>query len=61
MSLASFLPEPDAIFIGGGLTTPDFLETCLTTICPGGILVVRSQSRVNTCHFSGKASWASGL
>ncbi|WP_254568735.1 hypothetical protein [Oscillatoria sp. HE19RPO] len=33
------LPEPDAIFIGDGLTTPDLLETCLTTLRPGGILI----------------------
>ncbi|MCT7970562.1 hypothetical protein [Laspinema olomoucense] len=32
------LPEPDAIFIGDGLITPDLLETCLTTLRPSGIL-----------------------
>lgn len=34
------LPEPDAIFIGGGLTTPDLLETCWQALRPGGRLVV---------------------
>lgn len=33
------LPEPDAIFIGGGLTTPDLVETCWQRLCPGGRLV----------------------
>nr|WP_277875295.1 precorrin-6Y C5,15-methyltransferase (decarboxylating) subunit CbiT [Alkalinema sp. FACHB-956] len=33
------LPEPDAIFIGGGLTAPDLLETCWQALRPGGRLV----------------------
>lgn len=33
------LPEPDAIFIGGGLTTPNLLEACWQALCPGGRLV----------------------
>jgi precorrin-6B C5,15-methyltransferase / cobalt-precorrin-6B C5,C15-methyltransferase len=36
------LPEPDAIFIGGGLTTPDLLETCWRSLCPGGRLVANA-------------------
>ncbi|NDJ17520.1 precorrin-6y C5,15-methyltransferase (decarboxylating) subunit CbiE [Myxacorys almedinensis] len=33
------LPQPNAIFIGGGLTTPDLLETCWQALLPGGRLV----------------------
>ncbi len=33
------LPTPDAIFIGGGITTPDLLTTCWTALKPGGRLV----------------------
>lgn len=36
------LPQPDAIFIGGGLTTPDLLETCWNTLRSGGRLVVNA-------------------
>lgn len=34
------LPEPDAIFIGGGATRPGVLGTCLNALRPGGRLVV---------------------
>ena len=34
------LPEPDAIFIGGGATRPGVLDTCLAALRPGGRLVV---------------------
>jgi precorrin-6Y C5,15-methyltransferase (decarboxylating) len=34
------LPAPDAIFIGGGATREGVLETCLSSIKPGGRLVV---------------------
>jgi precorrin-6Y C5,15-methyltransferase (decarboxylating) len=33
------LPEPDAVFIGGGLTTPGVVEACLAALRPGGRLV----------------------
>ncbi|WP_017304346.1 bifunctional cobalt-precorrin-7 (C(5))-methyltransferase/cobalt-precorrin-6B (C(15))-methyltransferase [Spirulina subsalsa] len=33
------LPQPDAIFIGGGITTPDLLETCWAALPEGGRLV----------------------
>ncbi|GAB4300139.1 MAG: precorrin-6y C5,15-methyltransferase (decarboxylating) subunit CbiE [Oscillatoriaceae cyanobacterium] len=36
------LPEPDAIFIGGGVTTPDLLETCWRSLRPGGRLVANA-------------------
>lgn len=36
------LPEPDAIFIGGGLTTPDVVETCWRSLRPGGRLVANA-------------------
>ncbi len=36
------LPEPDAIFIGGGLTTPELFETCWQALRPGGRLVANA-------------------
>lgn len=36
------LPEPDAIFIGGGLTTPNLLEVCWRSLRPGGRLVANA-------------------
>ncbi len=34
------LPRPDAVFVGGGATTPDLIATCLEALRPGGRLVV---------------------
>lgn len=34
------LPRPDAVFVGGGATTPDLITTCLEALRPGGRLVV---------------------
>jgi precorrin-6Y C5,15-methyltransferase (decarboxylating) len=36
------LPEPDAIFIGGGLTTANLFETCWNALCSGGRLVANA-------------------
>lgn len=36
------LDEPDAIFIGGGLTVPGVVETCLDRLRPGGRLVANA-------------------
>lgn len=36
------LPQPDAIFIGGGITIPDLLETCWSALRPGGRLVANT-------------------
>ncbi|HEY9909263.1 MAG TPA: precorrin-6y C5,15-methyltransferase (decarboxylating) subunit CbiE [Thermosynechococcaceae cyanobacterium] len=36
------LPEPDAVFIGGGLTAPDLLETCWRALRSGGRLVANA-------------------
>ncbi|MBW4520260.1 MAG: precorrin-6y C5,15-methyltransferase (decarboxylating) subunit CbiE [Scytolyngbya sp. HA4215-MV1] len=36
------LPQPDAIFIGGGLTTPDLLDTCWRSLRSGGRLVTNA-------------------
>lgn len=36
------LPPPDAIFIGGGLTVTDLLETCWSALTPGGRLVANA-------------------
>ncbi|MCC5899507.1 MAG: precorrin-6y C5,15-methyltransferase (decarboxylating) subunit CbiE [Phormidium sp. BM_Day4_Bin.17] len=38
----SNLPQPHCIFIGGGLTTPDMLETCWQALPQGGRLVVNA-------------------
>jgi precorrin-6Y C5,15-methyltransferase (decarboxylating) len=34
------LPRPDAVFVGGGATTPLLLDTCWEALPPGGRLVV---------------------
>lgn len=36
------LPQPDAIFIGGGLTTPNLLDRCWQALKPGGRLVANA-------------------
>jgi precorrin-6Y C5,15-methyltransferase (decarboxylating) len=36
------LPEPDAIFIGGGLTTPELFEACWRSLRSGGRLVANA-------------------
>lgn len=36
------LPAPDAVFIGGGLSTPRLVETCLEALKPGGRLVANA-------------------
>ncbi|ADZ72321.1 bifunctional cobalt-precorrin-7 (C(5))-methyltransferase/cobalt-precorrin-6B (C(15))-methyltransferase [Polymorphum gilvum] len=36
------LPDPDAIFIGGGLTAPGVVETCHRRLKPGGRLVANA-------------------
>ncbi|MFF7338089.1 precorrin-6y C5,15-methyltransferase (decarboxylating) subunit CbiE [Streptomyces sp. NPDC008163] len=36
------LPAPDAVFIGGGLTAPGLLDTCLAALPPGGRLVANT-------------------
>lgn len=38
------LPQPDAIFIGGGLTTPNLLDQCWQALRPGGRLVANAVS-----------------
>ena len=36
------LPAPDAIFVGGGATTADLLDTCWAALPPGGRLVANA-------------------
>jgi precorrin-6Y C5,15-methyltransferase (decarboxylating) len=36
------LPEPDAVFIGGGITTPGVLDACWAALRPGGRLVANA-------------------
>jgi precorrin-6Y C5,15-methyltransferase (decarboxylating) len=36
------LPRPDAIFIGGGITTPGLLDACWAALKPGGRLVANT-------------------
>lgn len=38
----SDLPDPDAIFIGGGLTASGMVEACLSRLKPGGRLVANA-------------------
>ena len=33
------LPQPDAVFIGGGISVPNVFETCFSALRPGGKLV----------------------
>jgi precorrin-6Y C5,15-methyltransferase (decarboxylating) len=36
------LPRPDAVFVGGGATTPLLLDACWDALAPGGRLVVNA-------------------
>ncbi len=36
------LPEPDAVFVGGGATTPLLVDACWAALRPGGRLVVNA-------------------
>ncbi|WP_396454374.1 precorrin-6y C5,15-methyltransferase (decarboxylating) subunit CbiE [Actinomadura sp.] len=36
------LPQPDAVFVGGGLTAPGLLERCWDALRPGGRLVANA-------------------
>ena len=36
------LPDPDVVFIGGGLSAPELLETCYDRLKPGGRLVANA-------------------
>ncbi|MCW2684981.1 MAG: cobL [Blastococcus sp.] len=36
------LPTPDAVFVGGGATTPELLETCWSALSAGGRLVANA-------------------
>jgi precorrin-6Y C5,15-methyltransferase (decarboxylating) len=36
------LPTPDAVFVGGGLTTPGLIDTCWYALADGGRLVVNA-------------------
>jgi precorrin-6Y C5,15-methyltransferase (decarboxylating) len=38
----SGLPRPDAVFVGGGATTPLLLDACWEALSPGGRLVVNA-------------------
>jgi precorrin-6Y C5,15-methyltransferase (decarboxylating) len=38
----SALPRPDAVFVGGGATTPLLLDACWDALAPGGRLVVNA-------------------
>jgi precorrin-6Y C5,15-methyltransferase (decarboxylating) len=36
------LPQPDAVFVGGAVSVPGVLETCLAALAPGGRLVANA-------------------
>jgi len=49
------LPEPDAIFVGGGASVPGVLDACLSALRPGGRLVangvtVETETVLATAH-----------
>ena len=49
------LPQPDAVFIGGGLTTTGVFEAAWKALCPGGRLVantvtLESEARLIELH-----------
>ncbi|MFI9592615.1 precorrin-6y C5,15-methyltransferase (decarboxylating) subunit CbiE [Nonomuraea sp. NPDC052265] len=51
------LPEPDAVFVGGGATAPGLLERCWSALRPGGRLVVNAvtlESEAVLAHWYGR-------
>jgi precorrin-6Y C5,15-methyltransferase (decarboxylating) len=49
------LPQPRAIFVGGGGSAPGALETCLAALAPGGRLIVNAvtletQAELSAAH-----------
>jgi precorrin-6y C5,15-methyltransferase (decarboxylating) CbiE subunit/precorrin-6Y C5,15-methyltransferase (decarboxylating) CbiT subunit len=51
------LPDPDAVFVGGGLTVPGVLERCWERLRPGGRLVVNAvtlESEAVIAHWYGR-------
>jgi precorrin-6B C5,15-methyltransferase / cobalt-precorrin-6B C5,C15-methyltransferase len=56
------LPEPDAIFIGGGVTVPDLLETCWERLRSGGTLVANAVTvESEQMIFQGHNQWGGEL
>ncbi|SDY16193.1 precorrin-6Y C5,15-methyltransferase (decarboxylating) [Modestobacter sp. DSM 44400] len=56
------LPQPDAVFVGGGATTPLLLDACWETLAPGGRLVVNAvtvQSEAVLAEWHGR--WGGSL
>ncbi|MSO68808.1 MAG: precorrin-6y C5,15-methyltransferase (decarboxylating) subunit CbiE [Alphaproteobacteria bacterium] len=41
-SVLDTLPDPDVVFIGGGLSAPELIETCFERLKPGGRLVANA-------------------
>jgi precorrin-6Y C5,15-methyltransferase (decarboxylating) len=58
-SLAGLTP-PDAIFIGGGLTTPDLVDTCWAALKPGGRLVANAVTLEGEAVLSALAATRNG-
>ncbi len=56
------LPQPDAIFIGGGITQPGLLETCWMALRPGGRLVANTVTIPGEQKlFEGQQRWGGEL
>jgi precorrin-6B C5,15-methyltransferase / cobalt-precorrin-6B C5,C15-methyltransferase len=56
------LPQPDAIFIGGGVTVPDLLETCWSELRSGGTLVANAVTvESEQIMFHGHSQWGGEL
>lgn len=56
------LPAPDAIFIGGGLTCPELLDTCWRSLRWGGRLVANAVTvETEQLLFQGQSQWGGSL
>jgi precorrin-6B C5,15-methyltransferase / cobalt-precorrin-6B C5,C15-methyltransferase len=56
------LPEPDAVFIGGGITTPGVLDACWAALRPGGRLVANAVTlEAETLLVAGRAAHGGDL
>ena len=56
----SGLAEPDAVFIGGGLTAPGVVDACWQALRPGGVLVANGVTLEAEAALAGLAAWRGG-
>ena len=56
------LPAPDAVFVGGGATTPGLIDRIVDTLRPGGRLVVNAVTlETQAASVEWRASWGGDL